>query len=160
MKAKNIAFILAVLFCGITKAQFLITEEATTLNKSNNAINKIDKITFSNGNINIISNNQTQSKALNNINKLFFDEQPLNVSLLNNNFELVAYPNPVADKLFIQTDVENANVEVYSLDGRLVKSFTTNNVVTTTDFTDVTTGIYIVKVSNGKAVKTIKIIKQ
>ena len=91
---------------------------------------------------------------------MFFNEQPLNVNLLNNSFELLAYPNPVFDKLFIQTDVENASVEIFSLDGRLLKSFITYNNVTTTDFTDVTTGIYIVKVTNGNAVKTIKIIKQ
>ena len=158
MKTKNIALIIAFLFCGITQAQFLITEEATTFNKSSNAIQNISKITFSNGSVNIITQNGTQSTAINSINKLFFNEQPLNVNLLNNSFELLAYPNPVFDKLFIQTDVENASVEIFSLDGRLLKSFITYNNVTTTDFTDVTTGIYIVKVTNGNQSTTKKII--
>lgn len=78
---------------------------------------------------------------------IFVDRYPLNVE--DNDAaqnEISVYPNPANDYLIIES-LEQSNcqsVELYSIDGRIVKSLTSN--FETIDITNLNTGIYIIKV--------------
>ncbi|MBQ2187294.1 MAG: T9SS type A sorting domain-containing protein, partial [Bacteroidales bacterium] len=56
------------------------------------------------------------------------------------------YPNPTSDRIFIDIspDVECAQVDIYTLDGRLLHSQSSN--FETVDMSNLEPGIYIIKV--------------
>ena len=72
---------------------------------------------------------------------------------------LLLYPNPVNDKLYIETEVEVEEVVVYTITGVVVGQQTTVNGQQTSsiDVSNLKNGVYFVKVvtENGKAVKRI-----
>jgi len=59
--------------------------------------------------------------------------------------EQVAYPNPTSDFVNIE-NAENAKVEVYSYNGRLLKTFVSNSYLYKIDLSDLNNGAYFVKV--------------
>ena len=67
------------------------------------------------------------------------------------------YPNPVNDKLFIETEVEINEVAIYTITGVMVGQQTTDNRQQTLsiDVTDLNSGVYFVKIvtDNGEVVK-------
>ncbi len=74
-----------------------------------------------------------------------------------NNISL--YPNPTKNSFAISADV--SNVEIYNITGQLVKSFT--NVISDQelDITNLNSGIYLVKMTNGNGTsQTKKLIKE
>ena len=72
-----------------------------------------------------------------------------------------AYPNPGRDVLNIRTGLQNARLEVYDLNGRLMHSQRITENVTTVDAKDWAEGVYVWKVmDNGKEVEVGKWIKQ
>lgn len=69
-----------------------------------------------------------------------------NVSI-NKNFsskELIIFPNPVNDNLFVKTETVPSNISIYSYDGRKVKYVENTNVV---NISDLDNGIYLVIVN-------------
>ncbi|MDR1878938.1 MAG: T9SS type A sorting domain-containing protein [Bacteroidales bacterium] len=66
------------------------------------------------------------------------------------------YPNPVNDQLKIRNAAEAVSVEIYSITGQLVK---TTEVVgdADIDMSNVANGVYVVKMRNGKQIRTEKI---
>ena len=72
---------------------------------------------------------------------------------------LLLYPNPVNDRLYIETEVEVEEVVVYTITGVVVGQRTTVNGQQTSsiDVSNLKNGVYFVKVvtENGKAVKRI-----
>lgn len=71
--------------------------------------------------------------------------------------ELKVYPNQVEDILNIQTTVsKNVNVKIYNILGKLVKNTNTKEV----NMTNLSPGLYIVKVRAGTKVADLKIIKK
>ncbi len=86
------------------------------------------------------------------------------VALLGkNNFEdktVSVYPNPVQNKLQISAKDNIHSVQLFDLQGRLIRTATTNNVNVTFDMSGHATGVYFVKIHTGKGVKTEKIIKE
>ena len=76
------------------------------------------------------------------------------------NGEIYLYPNPTTNYFTLNTPT--SKVEIYSITGQLVKSFSTN---TTADYqfsiSDLKTGIYIVKaVNDNNELKVMKLLKQ
>ena len=69
------------------------------------------------------------------------------------------YPNPVNDKLYIETEVEIEEVVVYDVYGRVqnLRNSETQKLRNSIDMTDLNSGVYFVKVvtENGEAVKRI-----
>ena len=61
----------------------------------------------------------------------------------------VAYPNPGKDVLNIRTALQNAQVEVYDINGRLVHSQAITENVTTIDAGNWAEGVYVWKVTTG-----------
>ena len=76
------------------------------------------------------------------------------------NASFVAYPNPVKDVLNLSYSSEITSVKVINLLGQEVISRKVNNTTSQIDMTSLTAGAYIVNVTVGDVVKTIKVIKQ
>jgi hypothetical protein len=75
---------------------------------------------------------------------------------------LTVIPNPVTDIATIDLDMTKgrATIQVFSVDGRLIKEQTAKNNVNTINFKDYTPGTYIIQVIQGGNVKSAKVIKQ
>lgn len=65
------------------------------------------------------------------------------------------YPNPVLDKLTIKADGKILKTELYSFEGKLIKSGNSSAF----DFSSVPKGVYLLKVTTDKGISTHKIIK-
>ena len=92
-------------------------------------------------------------------NKLILVTLP-NASLGFNDSELTnisIYPNPVIDKLFIQGLLHETKVSIYNVLGKLVVSKTTLKAI---DVDHLQSGIYIVKIVDGKKETVKKFIKK
>ncbi|CAM3705837.1 choice-of-anchor J domain-containing protein [Flavobacterium gelidilacus] len=76
------------------------------------------------------------------------------------NASFVAYPNPVVDVLNLSYSSEISSVKVINLLGQEVISRKVNNTTSQIDMSSLTAGAYIVNVTVGDVVKTIKVIKQ
>jgi hypothetical protein len=77
-----------------------------------------------------------------------------------NSSSFVAYPNPVKDVLNLSYSSEISSVRVMNLLGQEVISRNVGANSTQLDMTNLTTGAYIVNVTIGDVVKSIKVIKQ
>jgi len=73
---------------------------------------------------------------------------------------LKVYPNPVNDTLTIQSGSVITNVIIVDIYGKVLQNLTTNSDNVSVAFSGYATGIYFVKVSDGKGVKTQKVIKR
>ena len=76
------------------------------------------------------------------------------------NKSFAAYPNPVKDVLNLSYSTDISSVRVINLLGQEVISRKVENTSTQLDMTNLTAGAYIVNVTIGDVVKTIKVIKQ
>ncbi len=87
-----------------------------------------------------------------------FVNVPLNLD--ENNFNNVSiYPIPVYDGFYIKaTNLEVTGVNVYDLNGRLVKSF--QNALENYNISELNSGIYMVEIKNGEETQMKKIIKK
>lgn len=73
----------------------------------------------------------------------------------NTNIRL--YPNPVVDQLNIKTDDIIRSVQIYTLDGKLLKTIQGN--ATVVDFKNYPKGSYLLKIETDKSVTSQKVIK-
>ena len=78
-------------------------------------------------------------------------------TFVNNTFK--AYPNPVKDVFKIEYDTEISDVKVINLLGQIVINKTINATTTEIDMSQLNAGTYMVNVTIGDAIKTIKVIK-
>lgn len=87
-----------------------------------------------------------------------FQEATVSINEINSaNEGFSVYPNPVTDMVNVKfnlTEAEDINVELYSLDGKLVSKLAHDNLVAgdhhlTHDLSTVSSGIYFVKISDG-----------
>ncbi|MCL2434764.1 MAG: M20/M25/M40 family metallo-hydrolase [Lentimicrobiaceae bacterium] len=77
-----------------------------------------------------------------------------NITEYNSNFKI--YPNPANDKIFIEGGVINQNVEVIDINGRLVVNKVAESEIVSVDVSNLTRGVYFVRVGKevvGKFVK-------
>lgn len=78
-------------------------------------------------------------------------------SVVENALENVSiYPNPARNILNVN-NVENANVNIYAINGQLVKSMANVNGSVQVDLSDMAAGMYIVRMQSGNDVRTEKI---
>ena len=72
--------------------------------------------------------------------------------------EVSAYPNPLIDNiLFIKNLKPNSNIKIYSINGRCILE---RNNVAKIDVSQLTQGIYFVKIKNNQKLQTIQLIKE
>ena len=72
---------------------------------------------------------------------------------------LILYPNPVKDILHVRCD-NIQQYDIFSVEGKLIKSSQTNNNENGIDCSDLGSGIYMVRITTNKGVVTRKIIKE
>lgn len=70
------------------------------------------------------------------------------------------YPNPVKDILTIKTSIHNYTVEVYNIQGQRVFRSEHNSNNTTVNYSNFSTGIYVMRLISQDASQTVKIVKQ
>jgi hypothetical protein len=121
----------------------------------------IDKITFSDGQLNVLSTNGTSTDfSLSAISKLTFaavdgSEIPVvEVSALN------LYPNPVQDELFVKSDTEIETITLFGLQGNVLLRSKVQSSSTTLSLGFLPKGIYLIQVKRADAISTQKIIKR
>jgi hypothetical protein len=80
--------------------------------------------------------------------------------LTKTNLKVKAYPNPTHGKITVESAAVNAGdmIDIYNLNGTLVRKYTAEKGKTTLDMSSLPAGIYIVKINNErvKVVKTNK----
>ena len=74
-------------------------------------------------------------------------------------FELSLYPNPATDIVNINTSISIDNVRIYDLTGRIVMEANPNKMNFDLDVTDLSKGVYLVKLNAGNKEATTKLIK-
>ena len=86
-----------------------------------------------------------------------FNEIVTNVSekMLNNN-EPVLYPNPVIDKLNVNS-TEIVEISIHDITGKLIKTKNNSNVI---DVSDLNKGVYLIKIKLVNSSYTQKFIKK
>lgn len=78
-----------------------------------------------------------------------------------NNFEnnlVKVYPNPVKDILRMDAQNQVDQIEIYDLNGKKLNAIE-HSEIDTIDFSAYASGIYIIKITSGKQIQTIKLIK-
>ncbi|WP_285270237.1 T9SS type A sorting domain-containing protein [Kaistella rhinocerotis] len=90
--------------------------------------------------------------------KTVYDDVVLGTEGIDVNTQLLVYPNPVTENVFIRTDENVRNVSIFSTTGSLVK--TANGNVKSIDVRGLGTGMYIVKITTQSGTVTKKIIKK
>ncbi len=87
------------------------------------------------------------------------------VALLTSNNEIMpeinisVFPNPANDNLTIRSS-EKANVDIYTLQGQLVKSTQSKEEETTINLTNLSKGVYLIKVITEKGIMVNKLVKE
>lgn len=70
------------------------------------------------------------------------------------------FPNPATDHLQIYNTLIPAKIDIFGLDGDLIKSYVTNSTLTIINIADLSEGMYILRLQTNEGFKTSRIIKQ
>lgn len=114
---------------------------------------------YAKGGLNVINysiskyNGVAVNDAGDNIYVILSAEQSIVENALSN---VNIYPNPARNILNVN-NVENANVNIYAINGQLVKSMANVNGSVQVDLSDMAAGMYIVRMQSGNDVRTEKI---
>ena len=126
------------------------------------SLNDIRKMTFATGSLTVTrTDNSTGVYTLNSLQHLSFADYTTEIeSIANHPGSIQVYPNPVGDVLNIELPGAGT-VQLLSLEGKVIQSkqVTTVGIITLATG-QLQTGIYVCRYSNGKEIKTVKIIKQ
>ncbi|KSA15229.1 T9SS type A sorting domain-containing protein [Maribacter dokdonensis] len=78
--------------------------------------------------------------------------------------EIVAYPNPVTNKLFLSLgdlNIENISYSIFDFGGKLIQNEVLENALNEISFEIVTSGLYVIVIyQNDEVLKSLKIIKK
>ena len=77
----------------------------------------------------------------------------------NTNSAFSIFPNPVEDILSITTPLENYSVEIFNLQGQLVRKEENNNGSKIIDYSNFASGVYVLKLSSKNTSQTFKIVR-
>ena len=89
----------------------------------------------------------------------YINFSPLTLTDVIANYTINLYPNPARDYFIINSDEQINEIEIYSIDGKLIQTIT-NLAENKIDVTHLISSLYFIKISNSKFSKTIKLIKQ
>ncbi|MEM7186860.1 MAG: M14 family zinc carboxypeptidase, partial [Bacteroidota bacterium] len=97
----------------------------------------------------------------------YFDDLKINIAgdivLGANDSEIsqfVVYPNPVGDILNITTPLQDYTIEMYTLQGQVVSRTLNNKGSQTIDYSNLPTGLYLLRLTSADASRTIRIVKR
>jgi len=86
----------------------------------------------------------------------FSNESCTSLNITEYSSKVNLYPNPANDKIFIESQLIHHNAEIFDMTGKLIMSKLIDSDVATIDISNLTSGIYFIKISNevvGKFVK-------
>ena len=83
----------------------------------------------------------------------------LSIDDINGNNSIAVYPNPSINSLTIEAQ-KQSTIEIININGQIVKTVVCFNKSTSVDLTDLSRGVYIVRVKTDKKIVTKKIIKE
>ncbi len=149
-------FSLLILFTTKLQAQTNLILSLNDGTEKSALLSSLNKLTFVSDNLVLNYNaGNTEAYAVSNVHKIIFGTTSAVSELSANNTDLVIYPNP-ADQYLLLKNIPNVEVRVnvYSLDGSLVKSESINS-NEQIDISNLSTGFYILKINN-KALKFTK----
>ena len=90
----------------------------------------------------------------------------LNINEESCNLLFHMYPNPVSDNFTIEAScfagmqAEKSTIEIFNIEGQIIKSINTAEKQTTIDLRNLSNGVYIIKAKTEKGVTVMKLIKQ
>ena len=95
----------------------------------------------------------------------YFDD--LKVKILSNNLDLIdieldninVYPNPVSERLYINTNLNYYNISIYNILGKQIFRTTGSSGNTAINLSLFPRGVFLLKLNNGKKIKILNIIK-
>lgn len=97
----------------------------------------------------------------------YFDDLEINVVgdvILNNNTAEVSqfrvYPNPVSDQLNINTVLEDYNIQLYTIQGQLVTKTLNNSGSQSVDYSGLSSGMYLLRLTSAEVSQTLRIVKE
>jgi myo-inositol-hexaphosphate 3-phosphohydrolase len=78
-----------------------------------------------------------------------------------NDLEVTTYPNPSSSHFNIQFNqtIEKADLSVYDISGKLIQNLNLNGVQNLEFGNDLNSGVYLVKITSDKFVKTFRLVK-
>lgn len=132
------------------------------------ALERINKLTFESGEVNIFrSNNTTDAFPLANLQLVHFTEEVsgINETVGVDSKRIVAYPNPVTSTLTVDlSGMEDfrGTISIMAIDGRVVKTIPANHTSNVhIDMGNLPKGLYILRYYNtSNSISTLKIVKQ
>jgi len=152
--------ILLGLFCVISLSsigQNMTLNENSGLSSSY-SIADIKKITFQNGDVVIQTQSSTDNFSIGGVRNLVFGNIITETEDIEQAFqELSAYPNPCGDVLNISQNTTGARYFIYDLNGSLIQS---DKAFSRINVSNLTTGVYFLKLVGKTNTKTLKIIKK
>ena len=97
------------------------------------------------------------------IENIYFGNVPINVEQVVGDGVRV-WPNPAAEFIYVDAP-ENASVEVYSVDGRMItaipaNSASENNLIRQIDTYNLTAGVYVVNITTANGTQSLKFVKE
>ena len=77
---------------------------------------------------------------------------------ISSEHRIVIHPNPVSDVLYIQSEEPILRVEIFNLQGQQIRQI--NGAISELSVSELSTGIYVLKVTTAKGVATLRFVKQ
>jgi len=125
------------------------------------ALDKIQKITFMDGDVNIVPTTGNAAQiALDDVLKMAFEQKDLSIEIpeVEIDYGVKVYSN--GNGLFVESATEISIVNLFDMQGRLLQSIVPGSLSATLDFTASSVGIYVVLVTNGQGASVHKVVKR
>jgi len=157
----------AVLLLGLGLTSLQAQDSLYVVEKSGTqtqfALSEIKMLTFPSGNL-VVNKKDLSSNtyARVDLRQLNFVEIPNAINILEETENtIVLFPNPVNEEFKISLqNAENTQIEIIDLQGRILqKQISSNANELNVNVTQLTKGLYLCKINNGKTTKTIKFLK-
>ncbi len=164
---KNKHYILIIILLYISIGALAQNMYVRTINGTQDtySIQNVQKITFPNGNVEVITNSGSNTYNFDDVRFIAFINYNVGIVAFDDQNRVTLYPNPVSDQLNIRTnssDPQSCTIEIYTLEGRLIHH---ENVELTSEdhsiqVSNFASGVYLCKINNGTKISTTKFIKQ
>ena len=152
--------ILIGLFCVISLGSIgqNMTLNENSGSSSSYSIADINKITFQSGDVVIETQSSTDNFSIGGVRNLVFGNIITETEDIEQAFqELSAYPNPCGDVLNISQNTTDTRYFIYDLNGSLIQS---DKAFSRINVSNLTTGVYFLKLVGKTNTQTLKIIKK
>ena len=124
------------------------------------ALDKIQKITFSDSDVNIVSTMGNAAQiSLDDVLKMAFEQKDfIDVPQVEVDYGVKVYSD--GNSLIVESATEISAVSLFDMQGRLLQSLAPGSLSATLDFTASSAGVYVVLVSNKQGTSAHKVVKR